>query len=668
MRRFDVLILSFIVAVLVAALGVVSWQSIRGAESLLLPALDENADVVGRSLAGLVGEAIGYGIELDEIVGAEAVMSDILKDNEEFGFVALVAADGATIASSVRDAAADGGQSVAALSNAMRTVSEPVMADGREVASVVIGIPNLVARTLLRSISLDMAILLLVSFLVALQLLSFAFTLPAASVLSGLSQRIEAIRSGDLRPHTPVSGSGTLADEVTGLDSEIERLRADHARLKEQAAARGNEEALTALAALDERYRLVGERTDPPTNLIAVRAPVFLFFIAEELTRPFLPSYIESFAHPIAGLSIEVIISLPIVIFMAIVAVGQPVLNGVTERLGRARSLGIGALVALVGFVGTAFVGSMIELIVFRSLTALALATVFVASQGFIVDRTGPTNRARGIGLFVSAIMVAMVCGPPIGGVIADRIGTTAAFLVSAAMCLSAALCTLVALPDDPPGMRSRPPSLGFRQATAVLKQPVMLALLVGCALPAKMILIGFCFYFLPLSLSAQGYDSATIGHVLMLYGLMMVVLIPAISWVSDGGGRRVSYVVVGALLSGLAVVQLYLWPTPWGAALAVLQIGLAQGLSTTPQSALVGELGARYVPDLSQGGLYAMFRLVERAGTAIGPALVAYIWGVYGADVAIATIGAIVVFGGLLLTVTVLLAGTRTDRPAPAK
>ncbi|MEW5422383.1 MFS transporter [Amorphus sp. 3PC139-8] len=660
MRRFDLIILGFVTVILAAALAVISWQSIRSAENTLMPALDRKADVVARSLASLVGEAVGYGIALDEIVGGDQVLRTVLSENPEFGFAAITNAAGRIVASAQTDR--EGG--VAPLERQMRTVTQPVVVNGATVGSIVVGIPNAVAETLLRRLWIDIAVLLLVSLLVTLELLSFAFTMPTASLLRGLARRLEALGRHDFRPHDPLGGAGPLAGEVATVDREIARVRREHAELMAQAEAAGDTDALRELQAIDRRFRLTRERTDPPINLVAVRAPVFLFFFAEEMARPFLPSYIQSFAKPIAGLSIEMVISLPIVIFMAIVALAQPTLNGITERAGRGRSLRTGALLALIGYVGTAYAWGMVPLIVFRSVTAIGLATVFVSAQGYIVDRTGAQNRARGIGLFVSGIMVAMLCGPPIGGILADRLGIAAAFLVSAAMCLAAYLCALVALSGDRPNPTAAIGGVSIRQIGSVLKRPQMLTLLVGCALPAKMLLIGFCFYYLPLSLSSAGFDPATIGRVLMLYGLAMVVVIPLVSRLSDDGGRRVSFVVVGALLSGLAIAHLYLWPAPWGAALAVLQVGIAQGLSTTPQSALVGELGARYVPSLSQGSLYGVFRFIERSGTAIGPAIVAFLWGAYGGEVAVMAIAGMVALGGALFALAAI--GGSEPKPTP--
>ena len=301
-----------------------------------------------------------------------------------------------------------------------------------------------------------------------------------------------------------------------------------------------------------------------------------------------------------------------------------------------------------IGYFGTGFADQMSELILARTLTAMGFAIVFVSAQGFIVDRTAPAQRARGIGLFVSAIMAAMLCGPPIGGIVADRLGDSTAFTVSAMMAIVAYVCALVALPSDGPRGTEVRRAVRLSDVRRVLAQPLMVALLVGCALPAKMLLIGVCFYILPLNLANQ-FEPAAIGRVLMLYGLAMLVIVPAVSRWSDEASLRMSFVVLGGIASALAVAHFFLWPQPWGAALMVLQIGIAQGISTTPQSALVGEIGKRILPDLSEGGIYGVFRLVERMGTAIGPLFVGLVWSVASPELAMVATALLVACGALL-------------------
>src|SRR5215207_6043349 len=89
-------------------------------------------------------------------------------------------------------------------------------------------------------------------------------------------------------------------------------------------------------------------------NLNRIRAPLFAFILAEELTRSYLPSYVNQLLVAVPGISPQVVIGLPIMLFMLIVALGQPYLGGWSERVGRRRAMLLGAAIATVGFAGTA--------------------------------------------------------------------------------------------------------------------------------------------------------------------------------------------------------------------------------------------------------------------------------------------------------------------------
>ena len=59
---------------------------------------------------------------------------------------------------------------------------------------------------------------------------------------------------------------------------------------------------------------------------------------------------------------------------------------------------------------------------------------VFVSAQGYILDQSTPRDRAKSFALFIGAIMVATVCGPSIGGILADNIGFRWSFGVAATL------------------------------------------------------------------------------------------------------------------------------------------------------------------------------------------------------------------------------------------
>ena len=81
-----------------------------------------------------------------------------------------------------------------------------------------------------------------------------------------------------------------------------------------------------------------------------------------------------------------------------------------------------GAVLATIGFPARRS-RSTCTTCLWRALFALGYAMVFVAAQGYVLDRTGQQNRAHGFALFIGAIMVATVWARPIGGILADNIG-----------------------------------------------------------------------------------------------------------------------------------------------------------------------------------------------------------------------------------------------------
>ncbi|MEO1194110.1 MAG: MFS transporter [Pseudomonadota bacterium] len=656
MRRLDLALLGVLSLLMVAALVFVSWRALDSAERLLLPELNRKAEVVGRSVGDLLSEAVDYGIPIASVVGARPVLEDSLADNPEFSTVSILLADGSVLASVSNPEQP--------LGSAPIVIAVPVEAEEERVAQVMVQIPGAVVERTIRNIWLDVAVVLLASILVTFEMLVLVFSADAGRALRGLGQRLVAISRGDLRRHASVEAGGLFGKAAEDLDQRIAGLAERQAALKARAQQLKQHALSARLGDLEARFRIGQVRDEPPPKLAALRAPLFLFFFAEELTRPFLPAFTASLVSPIEGLSRELVISLPIVLFMAIVAILQPVLNGPTERLGRGRALRIGAVLAVIGFTGAAFGTDLLQFLLFRAMTAIGYALVFVSAQGAIIDVTERQNRARGLATLVGAIFVAALCGPPVGGILADRLGERETFMVSAVLALLAIVAARFAMPNEPKRDRlagSSPPSLSA--FFAILRTPALAALLVGCALPAKLILAALVFFLVPLTMADEGFDQAAIGRVLTLYALAMIVLVPLVSRISDRLGRQPNFVLLGAFLSATSVAHPLIWEAPWGEAAMVFQLGIAQALSITPQSALVGELGRRYLPHISEGMVYGVFRLVERSGNAIGPALAAFFLGAYGLQVALIAVGLVSALGALAYLAALGLSRSTRER-----
>ena len=683
-------------ACVVVALAAVSYFSHRVFERELVPETEKKAATVGASIRSLVLRATENGVPIAVLYGAEQTFEETFADNPEFAFAALTDARGKVLAQRgtpppgveefVRDpkvlAALDDPDSARATPRlgSQYLVSVPIVAASGPVGMLHIGIDSAFVRRVLLEVMLDVIVVLVVSLFFTLELLNFMAGARLAAGLGEFSQQVERMRSGDFTAIARIRANDEIGRLLRRIDAAIDHLNVryeflmgelhDKLRLADSARRAGLRPATEALESLRRRFKF-GTIDTPPAgdemNLNRIRAPLFAFILAEELTRSYLPSYVNELLVPIPWLSPQVVIGLPIMVFMLIVALGQPYLGGWSERVGRRQAMLVGAVLATIGFGATALAHNLYDLLAWRSLCALGYAMVFVAAQGYVLDRTGRANRAQGFALFIGAIMVATVCGPSIGGILADNIGYRLSFAISAVMSFISILA-IYRLPAKEPkemSMRaSRAPRL--REVIALVTNRRFMTLTGLAAVPAKIILTGVCFYLLPLYIVSIGNNQAMAGRLLMVYAVMMVLIVPLSASLSDQSVRRERYVSAGLIISGLSGFLMLLADD--GVAVlfgVVLMLGIGQALSIAAQSALVGEHCQEEIRIFGDDAVYGVYRLLERLGNAIGPLLAAVlvvVWGYHGAFVAI---GALVLFCGIAFTMATQ--GPNPMQPAPA-
>jgi MFS family permease len=384
--------------------------------------------------------------------------------------------------------------------------------------------------------------------------------------------------------------------------------------------------------------------------LVGVRMPLFIFFLAEELSRSFFPIFAKQLYTPVLGLSAEIVISLPMMLFMLVVALSQPLAGPWVERLGSRRLMIAGAALGAAGLAMTALADGFAMLIVWRLVTAAGYGIVFVAGQSHVIANTTAGNRAWGLAMFVGSVLAASICGPAIGGILADRVGFRATFVVGALLAVLAALIALKVLAAAQPKRSAAVRGLRVADIGLVVRN-VRFTSLVGLgAMPAKIILTGYLYYLAPLYLADLGNSPSATGRIMMLYGLMMVLLTPFAARLVDRVGHRLAFVSLGGLVAGAGVICISASPSTEMMLLAILILGAAQAISITPQLALVPEACPDECGEIGQATVMGFFRLFERIGSALGPPIAAFLLHQFGFVFAIVAIGAGVAAGCVLL------------------
>jgi MFS family permease len=384
-------------------------------------------------------------------------------------------------------------------------------------------------------------------------------------------------------------------------------------------------------------------------TLARLRLPLFLFMLAEELTRAFLPGYARALIPAGSHMAPDVLVGVPIVVFMLVVALGQPVLASWSDRAGHRRTMFWGAALGATGLAGAALASGIADFIAWRALCGLGYGMVFVAGQGLVLDHTTPAERTRGFAPFISAIMVAGVCGPPIGGILADHVGPRWGFAVAAATAVVAWLAIRGLPLDVAHGPATTAAAPRPRDFLRLFKQRRFLWVTALAALPAKLILAGAVFYLVPVYVIASGAPPSVAGRAMMLYAVVLVLVLPhATRWVERGVplARLVGLGLCLSSLGGFAFIAAH------GVApvyLVTALLGLGQGLSIAAQSSLLTQVCAGEIEAHGSGPVFGAYRLVERLGNACGPLLAGALTAAIGHGAAFVAMGALILSCGLL-------------------
>jgi MFS family permease len=636
------------------ALAINAYVSHRSFERALAPDVAKKVVSVGGSIRSLVLRAVESGIAFDDLYGVTEGFDEIREEAPEVAYLAITDTNGKVMHERMTPPPGAGAYFAApgtlALINTPETIPGPVRIGNQYMVTIPIVTPERALGLLhlgmdvhfvdamVLDMLLDVIVVLVVSLFFTLELLHYIAGVKLDASLRALGETFARGAEGDFR--TPRRGTGQQA-----FGSLTQMLQATLARINQAFAglaqavddgrrvpahdrAPGLGQAQAGLHALSQRYRfgrVDDARQADPHLLAKVRAPLFVFILAEELTRAFLPGYVQKLLVPLPGVSPQLVLGLPIALFMLIVAIGQPFFGLWCERVGHRRAMLIGGAIAAVGFVGSALAYNVLDLLAWRSLCGVGYGMVFVAAQSYVLDHAPATQRATSFAIFVGAIMAAGVCGPSIGGILADNIGMRPTFALAGLLAVGS-LLVMRGLPDVRTPADGRPtvrvPKL-IEIGILLMNRNFMLVTGLA-AMPAKILLTGMCFYLVPLYVLTIDSTQAMSGRILMTYGAVMVVMSPLTAALATTRERMHWLVGGGLVVSGLGGALMLAGTGIGWVFAAVVLVGVGQSLSISAQSALVAEHCPAEIAQLGDGIVYGVFRLLERMGNAVGPLIAA--------------------------------------------
>ncbi len=678
-----------------AAISIYAWSSI---EKRVLPELDSKAATVGDSIAHKIQHALAYQVPFDKITGVTDFFDDILQKNADIAFLVLCdSRDKVLSASGISTAQARKvlGESsrTEVMQNIGRTLrvvtdegtsaekpymdtSIPVVYNGDVVGLVHIGVEQHYIAGRISELRYDIGIILLTSLLIAFEILQFIIARHFSTPIHQISDMMEQMAASNFRNRLATNTGeqlGTIAEGLNALAAKINQAFHDIVQITGTAAGKSaqvRESWSAMLAQLRARHSFaetgkVSDLAQPRVN--AIRILTFLFMFAEMLSRPFLPLYAGSLPSSGPGIPASMQASLPISCFLLAVALAMPFAGNWSDRLGRRRSFVLGALTVAAGLVITGMLPDFTALLLARTMTGIGYAIMFMSCQGYVIDHTDADNRTQGMATFVSAIMVAEICAPAVGGILADRIGYQLVFIAGAAVALTVAGLAISILDNQTAssGRGGKPPG-GFGKGLASLARNYrFVALSVLTGIPAKLIYSGFLIYLVPTLLSDLGSTKSEIGRYAMIYGFAALLLSPLFARLTDRYRAHAGMVATGGVLTGVGLLPVLLSAQPAMVLLGIACLGIGQAMSISAQLVLVSRLTRNEAQIHGPTMTLGIFRLIERLGAAAGPALAAALAASHGAQQAMVILGILGLASASLFAVFFAVAGLGPETQA---
>lgn len=411
--------------------------------------------------------------------------------------------------------------------------------------------------------------------------------------------------------------------------------------LRDKTVAEG--EATTAAESDYHRYAII-------------RPVAFLFLFAMDMCISFIPLHMENIYQPLFGLSEEVIMGLPISVEMFFAGLMVLVSGVWTDRRGWFEPFLVGAGLACLGYVYSGMAPDAMQFILARGLVGAGYGLALMATEGFVVDNTGPTSRAQGITHLFAGVYAGSLCGGAVGAMLADRLGFRPVFLASAVLMLLMILVVFAVLR----GSFHRPvreagvpePTISAAKVRTFLFNRNVLGLLIMNIMPGALILVGFINFLIPVYLNRIGTNQSDIGRVLMIYGVCLIYVAPFISRFVDRSANKKVYIFLSGVIGALALTGYFFQGGLLVTGLAALMLGVSSSLGFAAQNAFA--LNLKVTHEAGHGVAMGISNAVERIGQVLGPLTLGWIIVSMGMEKGIASAGVIYLSVSVLFLILV--------------
>ncbi|WP_208996532.1 MFS transporter [Pseudovibrio ascidiaceicola] len=608
----------------------IPFSEIRGVSKYLIDLTTEHKEISSISIIG----AEGYSTQLGE---SEASHQEL--NNSDNKFILL--------AQQTLSSLSKFGSLIFGSDDRQLMVSTNVVISGAVVAQVQTILDVNYVNSQLTSIFLDTFVLLLAACLIAIEVvivcinttITEPFRLVEAAVLKCARGHFGVYRGADRK-----DWAGRF---IRAMNQQNDKIRETLEQL-----SRAKHIAQDETRAFAKKYKLYHDETGNKASVTDARIPLFVFCFADELQKSFLPFFSLEYYSENDWLEQDIMMGLPISAFMLVVAITSPFSGQLIERFSNKTLYLAGLVPAIGGYILCILAQSATDIVIARSITAIGYGIITISCQSYIAAVAAEGSQAKAMATYVGVTMTATMCGTAIGAILADWIGYKPVFAIAISLMVLAGILGWQMLQNDLPSLKTKTSSSApkaSKSLVTLLGNVQFVAILMLCAIPTKIILTGFLYFFVPIYLASLDASQSEIGRVMMVYSLIIIPISPLASRLSDQLGKNLSVITYATIASGVVLLALYQNTDVVAVLIVVALVGVAHAFIKAPIMVAVME-AVEKDQHISKTGALSFLRMFERVGSAAGPLIVAAMLVRQDYTTVAALLGAAIISSGVIM------------------
>lgn len=389
--------------------------------------------------------------------------------------------------------------------------------------------------------------------------------------------------------------------------------------------------------------------------LAQIKPLLLVTVLMESLMAPVLPQYLTQVALENGGT--EAWSSYFFTVYFVGFAATLLPASRLVEIFDIRRVLTIGIMLSSFGCLMLAYDSHLVTVLAARLMSGVGQAVIFISVQGYILRFSDQSNKTQAAGIIVFCFNAGFISGAAIGALLADSLGESGIFQLSALVGGLMFLFSMVL-----PSMKAKSGNKGtlvdnlkamMRDSAELIRVPSFIRTMLLVGIPTKMMLTGVVSFAVPILLSQKGVAKESIGQVLMAYAFAVLFISGKVSPLIDKFGSSKWALCLGNVIAALSLVVLGVafaledaGYTVYVATASMLVMGISHGFINAPVVTHV----VSSTTGNSANSVASTYRFLERLGHVMGSVVVGQLIASFGNQSAFWGLAGFFAFAGVTM------------------